>query len=75
MNIKDTTLVQRLKAETPIWFKRIRRVGLTLAAIATALLAANGVGGFVLPQILNAPCQWLAVFGFTSAAISSTAKQ
>lgn len=75
MNIKDTALYQRCKAETPQWFKVIRRISITLAAIAAALLAANGVAGFVLPDVLNAPCQWITVAGITAGAISSTAKK
>jgi hypothetical protein len=75
MNIKNTTLYERYRAETPLWFKQIRRVGITLGAIAAALLAANGSVGFVLPEILNAPCQWITVAGITSAAIATTAKK
>lgn len=75
MNIKNTTLYERLKAETPDWFRRIGHVGIALSTIAGALLAANGIGGFVLPEILNAPCQWITVAGITMAAISKTAKK
>lgn len=75
MNIKNTTLYERWRSETPLWFKRIRRVSITIGAIAAALLAANGVAGFVLPEILNAPCQWIVVAGITGATISTTAKK
>ena len=75
MSIKNTTLYQRLKAETPDWFRWIARVGITLSTIAGALLAANGIGGFELPAILVPPCQWITVAGITSAAISKTAKK
>lgn len=75
MNLKNTTLYTRFRAETPLWFKRIRRTGITVGAIAAALLAANGVAGFVLPEILNAPCQWITVAGITAATVSTTAKK
>jgi len=75
MNLKNSTLYERLKAETPQWFKVIRTVSITVAAIAAALLAANGVGGFVLPEVLNAPCQWITVAGITGGVISTTAKK
>jgi hypothetical protein len=75
MNIKNSALYERWKSETPIWFKRIRRVSITLAAVAAALLAANGVAGFVLPEILNAPCQWIMVAGITGGTIATTAKK
>lgn len=75
MNIKNTILYERLKAETPDWFRWIRKISITVAAVAVALLAANGVSGFELPQILYAPCQWITVAGITAATISSTAKK
>lgn len=75
MNIKNTTLYQRIKADTPEWFKKARTIGATVSAVALALLAANHVGGFELPDVLEDPCQWLAVAGITMATISSTAKK
>jgi len=68
-------LYQRFKADTPLWFKRIRRVGLAMVAISSALLAANGNLGFILPVILSTACQWITVAGITAAAVSTTAKK
>jgi len=75
MNFKNTALYQRVKSETPNWFKVIRKISIAATVIAGALLAANGVAGFVLPEILNAPCQWIMVAGITGGAIATTAKK
>lgn len=69
-------LINRIKACTPRWFKKIRRVGIYVSAIALALLAAGTtVPGFVLPSVLDSFCQWIAVAGITASAISTTAKE
>lgn len=71
MELKD-----RLKSATPIWFKKIRKGGMYLSAIALALLAAStSVQGFVLPSVLNTFCQWVAVGGIVASAVSTTAKE
>lgn len=71
MELKD-----RIKASTPRWFKKIRRGGIYLSSVALALLAASTtVPGFVLPDVLNSFCQWVAVGGIVASAVSTTAKE
>ena len=69
-------LKNRIKATTPQWFKRIRKIGIYVSAVALALLASNStIPGFELPFLLVTPCQWVAVAGITASAISTTAKE
>ncbi len=69
-------LKNRIKASTPVWFKRIRKVGIYVSAIALALLASGSTDpGFVLPSVLETFCPWIAVSGITASAISTTAKE
>lgn len=35
------TIVKRMKKPTPVFFKKLRNVGLTIAAAGTTLLAAH----------------------------------
>jgi hypothetical protein len=71
-----TELKTRLKSETPDWFKKARKIGIYMSSIAIALLGASAITpGFVLPHVLETPCQWLAVCGISIAAVSTTAKK
>lgn len=68
-------LKERLKAKTPRWFRRIRKVSLWLSTTAMGLLAAGAtLPGFTLPEIVNAVCSWLVVAGITAGLVSSTAR-
>ncbi len=69
------TLFTRLKAETPIWFKGIINLSITLAVAGGALLTAPSVvNGFVLPHKLELLSQWLVVAGVVATAVAKTAK-
>ena len=64
----------RIMADTPDWFKRIRKKGIKMVAVATALMAANGtIPTFHLPTMIYTFCQWAIISGITAAVISSTA--
>lgn len=73
--LKNSELGQRIKADTPDWFKKIRRIGIIAAAAAAALLAANGNAGFALPEMIHGLCNWITVVGITSASVATTAKK
>lgn len=60
------TLKQRLQAPTPAFFKKIRNIGLTLAATSAALLAAP----VALPAAVVQVAGYLAVAGSVASAIS-----
>lgn len=66
-------LLQRIQAETPIWFKRIISIGLILSAVGGAILGASEViDGFVLTHGLKMICQYFVLTGLVAAAISKT---
>ena len=62
-------IVQRVKAPTPKFFKKVRNIGLALAAIGTTLLTAP----VALPAVVIKIAGYLAVAGGVAGTISQTA--
>jgi len=60
---------QRIKSPTPSFFKKIRNIGLTVAAVGTTVLAAQ----VSLPAIVLKIAGYLAVAGTVAGSISQTA--
>jgi hypothetical protein len=60
------TIKQRLKEPTPKFFKKVRNVGLVLAAISAAIIAAP----IALPAIVVDIAGYLAVAGGVATAVS-----
>ncbi len=58
--------IKRAKAPTPKFFKVLRNIGLTLAAIGGTVLAAP----IVLPVIVTSVAGYLAVAGGVISAVS-----
>lgn len=65
------TLVKRSKAQTPPFFKKLRLVGLTLAAVGGVLVASP----IALPAALVAAGGYLIVAGSVATAVSQVAVQ
>jgi hypothetical protein len=63
------TIVKRMKADTPAFFKNIRNTGLTLAAIAATIMSAP----VALPAVLLKIAGYVAVAGGVMSAVSQTA--
>jgi len=63
------TLVERCKADTPPFFKKLRLVGLTLAAVGGVLVAAP----IALPAAIVTAGGYLIVAGSVATAISQVA--
>ena len=59
-------LINRVKAPTPKFFKKLRNVGLVLTAISTAIITAP----VVLPGILVTAAGYLAVASGVVSAVS-----
>ncbi len=63
------TIQQRVQLPTPPFFKRLRTIGLVLAAVSGAL----AVTPVVLPAIVSQVAGYLAVAGTVLSAVSQTA--
>ena len=59
-------LIQRAAAPTPKFFKKVRNIGLILAAISGTLLATP----VALPAIVTTVAGYLAVAGSVASAVS-----
>lgn len=64
--IDDLNLIARAKAPTPKFFKKLRTIGLILAATSAAILAAP----LSLPVAVTTAASYLAVAGSVATAIS-----
>ncbi len=63
------TTIERLKSPTPNFFKKIRNIGLILAAVATSIVAAP----VALPAVVIKIAGYLAVASGVASAVSQTA--
>ncbi|NCU05567.1 MAG: hypothetical protein GXC73_16470 [Chitinophagaceae bacterium] len=61
--------IQRVNAPTPKFFKKLRTIGLALAAVATTIVAAP----VALPAIMIKVAGYLAVASGVLSAVSQTA--
>ena len=61
-------ILKRMKAPTPDFFRRLRNIGLALAAISGAILTAP----VTLPVIVIQVAGYLAVAGTVATAVSQT---
>jgi hypothetical protein len=66
MNIKE-----RINAPTPKFFKKVRNIGLVLAAISATLLTTP----VALPVVVVKVAGYLAVAGSVASAVSQTATE
>ena len=62
-------IVKRVKSPTPKFFKRLRNIGLAVAAIGTTLISAP----VALPTLIVKIAGYLAVAGGVAGTISQTA--
>lgn len=60
------TILQRMQASTPIFFRKVRNVSLATTAISAAILSAK----FALPAEILQVASYLAVAGGIASAIS-----
>lgn len=60
------TIAQRMKQPTPRFFKKVRNIGLALAAVSTAIFTAP----VALPAVVVKIATYLAVAGGVATAVS-----
>jgi hypothetical protein len=63
------SVVKRMKKTTPKFFRNLRNVGLTLAAVSAAIMASP----VALPAFVIKVAGYLAVAGAVTSAVSQTA--
>ncbi|MDD3490181.1 MAG: hypothetical protein PHR62_09885 [Paludibacter sp.] len=68
-NPNEMTIVERVKAPTPKFFKTLRTIGLALAAVGGAILTAP----VAVPAALITIAGYVALTGGVMTAISQTA--
>jgi hypothetical protein len=66
LNPKPMTITQRLRQPTPKFFKKVRNIGLALAAVSAALFTAP----VALPALVVKIAGYLAVAGGVATAVS-----
>jgi uncharacterized membrane protein HdeD (DUF308 family) len=69
INPNNMSIVERVKAPTPKFFRTLRTIGLALAAIGGAILASP----IALPAGLVAAAGYIALAGGVVTAVSQTA--
>ena len=62
-------LAQRVQSPTPKFFKKVRNIGLALAAVSAAIFASP----VALPAVLIKVAGYLAVAGGVAGTVSQTA--
>lgn len=63
------TIVKRVKAPTPCWFKKLRNIGLTVGAVGAVLLSAP----ISLPSSVLLVAGYMTIAGGVMGAVSQTA--
>jgi hypothetical protein len=69
LNQKEMKLINRVQAPTPPFFKKLRTIGLILAAVSSTIVAAP----VALPAIVIQIAGYLAVASTVVSAVSQTA--
>jgi hypothetical protein len=64
-------LIERIESPTPSFFKKVRNIGLVLAAISATLLTTP----VALPLVIVKIAGYLAVAGSVASAVSQTATE
>ncbi len=65
----ENEIIERVQAPTPQFFKTVRKVGLMLGAVGTALLTAP----VALPTVVVSAAGYLVAAGLVASAVSSAA--
>ena len=68
MKNKNMSVVERMKAPTPKWFKVLRTIGITLASVGGAILASP----VALPAGIVTAAGYLLLGGTVVTAVSQT---
>lgn len=62
-------VIKRMKKPTPVFFKKLRNIGLSLAAVSTSVFAVP----VALPVIITKIAGYIAVAGAVAGSVSQVA--
>jgi hypothetical protein len=65
-------LIERFKSKTPLFFKKIRAIGLYLTTVSAALLVTPDY--IHLPEIVSKIAGYVATAGFVMSTVATFAK-
>jgi hypothetical protein len=68
-DIDRLSLTERAMADTPVFFVKLRNIGMALAAISAALLASP----VALPAIISTIASYLGIAASVASAVSQVA--
>lgn len=68
---KTNELIERIKAPTPPFFKKIIKIGLTVGAVGVTLLSAP----VALPIVITKIAGYLATAGLVATAVAAITKK
>ncbi|MFC5282011.1 hypothetical protein [Pedobacter alpinus] len=69
--MKNKSIIERINAPTPKFFKKLRNIGLTLGSIGVAILAAP----IALPAVLTTVAGYFATVGLVASAVASVTQE
>lgn len=64
-------LKERWKSETPVFFKKVRNLMVTLSTMATSVLAVGSIPNISMPELVTKVASYILI---ASAAIGVTAQ-
>lgn len=65
------SIYQRLSAPTPVFWKKVRRVMITVGGISAAVLTGFATAGIAIPAIITTVCTYGVVVGATGTALAN----
>ena len=66
-------LISRISAPTPKFWKRVQRIGASLATVAFTILAIPATSGIALPLIVVNVANYALVVGITAGGVAQLA--
>jgi len=65
----------RILADTPGFFKQIKKAALYITAFSAALIAAEKMGAIEFPDFVVQVCKYISFMGTTAFGVATTAKE
>ena len=66
-------VISRISAPTPKFWKRVQRIGASLATVAFTILAVPATSGIALPFLVAQIANYAVIIGLTAGGVSQLA--